>query len=334
LNETLQQFNKSRREEYYKDEFLESHLGRMNKTLREAEEPEYKDFDITYPFIFVFGPPRSGTTLLSQLIAYSFDVGYINNLMARFWLAPLHGIRLSKSVLGETQRISFQSDYAHTSHIADIHEFGYFWRELLNIHTMEDIVHIKERAEMVEWDRVRSVLSTMQHEFRRPMVFKNIYGAYYLQHLRQLLTQVIGVYVTRDRLDAAISNIEARKRYYGDIDTWWSYTPPEYNYLREMDCWHQIAGQVYYLNRFYINEIEETGPQYMVQVEYADLCENPGKIIEKINAVAIKEWGSQIPVVNEPPDHFEFRTYSDREAEKARFEELFNQLDENGKFNE
>jgi len=40
------------------------------------------------PILYIVGVPRSGTTLLSQLVSRYCPVGYINNLIARCWLRP------------------------------------------------------------------------------------------------------------------------------------------------------------------------------------------------------------------------------------------------------
>ena len=42
----------------------------------------------TPPALFICGPPRSGTTIFAQAITYVADVGYINNLIARFATNP------------------------------------------------------------------------------------------------------------------------------------------------------------------------------------------------------------------------------------------------------
>ncbi|MCB0031474.1 MAG: sulfotransferase, partial [Anaerolineales bacterium] len=44
--------------------------------------------------LFVVGAPRSGTTLLYQLLATRFAVSYFNNFTARFTAAPLLGQKL------------------------------------------------------------------------------------------------------------------------------------------------------------------------------------------------------------------------------------------------
>ena len=40
------------------------------------------------PIIFVMGLPRSGTTPLVQLLVQKFKLGYVTNLVARFWESP------------------------------------------------------------------------------------------------------------------------------------------------------------------------------------------------------------------------------------------------------
>jgi len=101
--------NKNRNGQYKKDHEVEKFLKDINLNLQNAETYEENLNDL--PNIFIFGLPRSGTTLAYQLIANSLDVGYINNLMARFWLAPLSGIVLSLSIIGDKRDNSFISDY-------------------------------------------------------------------------------------------------------------------------------------------------------------------------------------------------------------------------------
>ena len=76
---------------------------------------------------------------------------------------------------------------------------------------------------------MRSVLARIQQEFDKPMVFKNIFGSYHLSKLKEILESVVYVYIERDPLDSAISILQARQKYYSDLNTWWSYSPIEYD---------------------------------------------------------------------------------------------------------
>ncbi len=328
MEPTLKQFNIKRTKAYSKDEQAENFLLEMNRLLMKREQSLYKDYAIEHPFLFVFGPPRSGTTLLTQLIAASLDVGYINNLMARFWLAPVHGIRLSRHVLGTDREITFQSHYARTAAITDIHEFGYFWRYWLKKESTRGVTHASEMETEIDWQGLRNTLANMQHEFKKAMVFKNIFGSYHLQKMREVLGKVIYIYIERDPLDTAISILDARKKYYTDLNTWWSYMPVEYDLLRDRNYWEQIAGQVYFLRRYYRKQLNEEAAEISVRVHYEEVCRQPAEVLEHIRKLSHQHYGLQIAVTTPPPQQFPFRTYDDREEEKAKFQQLLEKFAE------
>lgn len=178
--DNLNDLNKYRRNEYYKCPENEAYLKRINVILRNEEIKDYKDIPVRYPYLFVFGLPRSGTTLMAQILIQSLDLSYINNFMARFWMAPLTGIKLSRIILGNIKQTDLTSSYGSTNNIYDLHEFGYFWRYWLNIRSIQKIIRIKEREEQIDWAGLRTVLANMQQEFGKAVCMKNIFGAYHL----------------------------------------------------------------------------------------------------------------------------------------------------------
>ncbi len=110
----------------------------LNKTLAAARLPGISGISGSVsdiPLIYVVSLPRSGGTLMGQLLCAQLDVGYISNLAARFWLRPSVGIALSSAVLGDDyrNRISFRSKSGRTPAVEDPNEFGYFWTHWLNL---------------------------------------------------------------------------------------------------------------------------------------------------------------------------------------------------------
>src|SRR5688572_30011389 len=84
-----------------KDAAHERFLLQLNESIALMPLDEaVADSSSQLPVVYIVGAPRSGTTLVSQLLAKYLDVGYINNLIARFWMRPLAGIRLSEICLG------------------------------------------------------------------------------------------------------------------------------------------------------------------------------------------------------------------------------------------
>jgi hypothetical protein len=311
-----------RRGRYAKDAAGESFLEELNEYLRPREVELYGDHEIEHPFVFVVGLPRSATTLLSQVLAYCLDAAYVDNVAARFWLAPVHGIRLSRLLAGGAAGVTFESDYARTRSPHDIHEFGYFWRHWLKKETFDDVVHAREREDEIDWAGLRRTLANVQHEFGKPFVAKNMLGAYHLPRLRQVLGPVLYVYIERDRLDVCVSILDARRKYYDDPRTWWSYVPVEYPLLKDRDEWEQVAGQVHYLARFYERAFGEVGEDCLVRVTYERLCRDPAAVLAAVQERAAETYGYGIGARQPPPAEFPFRIHGDRAADKERFSQL------------
>jgi len=321
MTDKLLDLYKSRTGKYSKPREEEDFLNDLNQILLKEEKGWYKDYNIEHPFIFIFGLPRSGTTLLSQFVAHSFDTGFVNNLMARFYLAPLHGIRLSKQVLGNRKQTIFSSDYARTDNLSDIHEFGYFWRYWLKKEHFSGVTKAKEIEKQIEWQDLKKVLSSIQHEFGKPLVFKNIFGSYHISKLISLLNKTLFIYIERDELDVAVSILGARKKYYDDLNTWWSYMPPEYDKIKDLDYWDQISGQIFYLKKYYYSEIEKNS-DHIISISYKELCESPSSIVKKIQDFFLNKFNYNIKLSDKIVKNFPFRTYNNSEEEKLRFKDL------------
>ena len=309
-----------RRGSYAKDPSGERFLEELNEYLAPRELELYEEREIEHAFVFVLGLPRSGTTLLSQLLAYCLDAGYVNNFAARFWRAPVHGIRLARLIAAGAEPPSFESDYARTKSLLDIHEWGYFWRHWLEKHSFDDVVQAREREDELDWAGLRLALANVQHEFGKPFVAKNMLGAYHLPRLRRELGPVLYVLIERDELDAAVSILDARRKYYDDPRAWWSYIPPEYPRLKDLDEWEQVAGQVHYLARFYQRALAEVGDDAVVRVTYERLAKEPRTVLAEVAGRA----GASIR--QEPPSAFPFRVHADRAGEKDRFGRLLDRL--------
>ena len=315
---------------YAKDLDEERFLGELNDYLEPRERELYEDVPVEHPFVFVIGAPRSGTTLLSQLLAYCLDVGYVTNVAARFWRAPVHGLRLSRIIAGEPREVPFASDYARTPSPLGIHEFGYFWSGWLHKKSFADIVEAKAREDEIDWDGLRLTLTNMQAEFGRAFVAKNILGSHHAVRLQEILGKVLFVLIERDPLDAAVSILDARVRYYGDPNRWWSYVPPDYPRLENLDWPAQIAGQVHYLGRFYDRVLAEVGEKSALRVRYADLCASPAGVLAGVVEQLAAAYGSRPALRGQPPESFSFRAYTHRDGDKETFARAFEELRRDG----
>jgi hypothetical protein len=328
VSETFDEVARSRSAAYAKDAGDEGFLRALNAQLAPLEQELYVDCEIERPFVFVVGLPRSGTTLLSQVLAYGLDAGYVSNFTARFWLAPVLGLRLERIVLGSDRPAAFESDYARTADPREIHEFGYFWRHWLRKERFADVVASRELERAIDWAGLRRTLANVQRELGKPYVGKNMLGAYHMGTLGEVLEQVVWVLVERDALDAAVSILDARRKHYDDPRSWWSYVPLEYDQLAGLDEWEQIAGQVHYLSRMYDEELAALGDAG-IRVRYEDLCADPAAVLGEVSTRCARLYGDEIPIVARPAP-FPVRLHDDRESDKERFAGLLAALADGG----
>jgi len=265
-------------ERFRKNPETEAFLAKLNKILEPYQEEDYiVDLPERYPTVHVIGAPRSGTTLLTQLLAAHTDIGYINNLIAAFWRAPIYGIRLSAQVAPRTLGSSYQSEFGRTKGIHEPHEFGYFWSELLQYQEMRE-----QRDKLIDWERVRLVLTNMTYAFETPIVFKSFLLAWHIGEMQMTLPKTCWIHIRRDPLQNAISLLHLRRNLLGSIEKWASLKPKKFEMLKQKPYWEQVIGQVYFLERSYLEKLRAVPREQVLSVTYEQLCLSPDSVIKQI----------------------------------------------------
>jgi LPS sulfotransferase NodH len=258
------------------------------------------------PLIYIVGAPRSGSTLLSQLLSRCLDVGYVNNLIARFWARPSIGIRLSQSLLGERGRetVTFESTHGTTADVAGPHEFGYFWRHWLQLDT-QSTHHLDEAARrLVDASGLRHALEDeLLSAFGRPVVFKNLICGLQAALLTEIHPRSLFVHISRDRAATCASILSARLERFGSYDAWWSLKPSTAAEIQQLSspC-AQVSRQVQDIESELSVELARPGVNSL-SIDYASLCANPGAVVETI-ASAAGRMGTAIAVLPGAPQRF------------------------------
>jgi hypothetical protein len=236
------------------------------------------------PVIFIAGLPRSGTTPLAQMLIQRFRLGYVSNLVARFWNAPELGIAVVKEISADPGHGSsgLQSDYGFTSGYEGHHEFGYFWRRWFNF---DEIHYLDEDAQSkVDVKELSRTLSAMESLWQRPLIFKNP-AALPLQtaFLAKILPTSLFVYIKREQIPVAVSLYNGREKYMGDVTQWFSVKPREYAFLKEKNIPEQIAGQIYYTQKEMEKQLEHVPDHRKICLPFSDICADPDDELNKIS---------------------------------------------------
>jgi LPS sulfotransferase NodH len=284
----------------------EAFLEALNRALAEADLPAAPPGGGNAGdrlLVYVVGLPRSGTTLMSQLVARHLDVGYITNLAARFWRRPGVGVRLSRMVLGPAARESIElvSHQARTPGAAGPNEFGYFWRHWLRLD--EAPSHALDTAHLARLDAAglrRAIREEIIAAFGSAVMLKNVICGLQAEFLTRLHPASLFVHITRP-LDAVVRSIlAARRQRFGRYDAWWSVKPagfpwpglgrdPVADVLRQ--CRGARDGMAGALGADGVRTLE---------LRYEELCRDPAGALQRLVAVAA-ELGKRVSILSPPP---------------------------------
>ncbi len=242
LTRFIEKENRLRTSEYMKNIEDERFLSELNDLLSGYDYWIRNPDSNQIPNVYVYGLPRSGTTLVCQAVVNSLDCVWPTNLMARFWEAPVVGIKLSRMLGLYDADVSYKSAFGVTKGVQEPHEFGYFWMKWMNYPdvTIRDEFH----AETIDWRGMEEILRAMRNEAHKPVVFKNILYALHLEKFAQMDSKSLFIYCKRDLADVAVSIYNTRKKRYGDAKHWWSYKTPDFCQIVKKSPVEQIIHQV------------------------------------------------------------------------------------------
>lgn len=278
---------------YEKDHHFEDVLADFNDALRPVELKYISQFDQPrYPVLLIGGTQRSGTTLLMQLLIACFDVGYVSNLMARFWKVPYIGALLAQELRRKrrSRPPDFTSKLGTTYGYEGPHEFGYFWRYWFPYNE----THQASQEDLASRDFAlfRRELAAMESVFDAPLAFKNpIVFSLNIAALAEILPTALFLICRRDPLYVAQSTLLSRLEFHGRKDAWFSVKPREYVWLKERTYPEQLAGQAFYTEQRIKRSLADISPDRHLTINYQDLCADPQRELARIEALVSRAGG-------------------------------------------
>ena len=263
---------------FAKDPAQEDFLERLNLLLAPHAQAEDTETEERFPTLHVVGAPRSGTSLLYQVLASGLDIAYVSNLVAAFWLAPSYGLQLAQKLGVDRLHSNFSSSFGRTDGVSEPHEFGYFWNHHLGYPDMAE--RGPEHDAAIDWERLRRVLVTMGHRAGRPVAFKPMLLIWHLETMLRHMPGTCYVWIRREPRDTALSLLKMRQSLYGTLDRWASLKPAAD--LSAEPPWRQVAAQVVLLERHLEDVHARVGDRHMLAIRYERLCADPVGVLTDV----------------------------------------------------
>lgn len=273
----------------------------INNAMHRMEtRPIHGKGEFTYPPIFIIGPPRSGSTLLFQVMVNSFNFNYTTNADAKWY----GGISLRKRffpVQKNEEKTNFDSNHGQTTGRYAPHECGEYWYQYFRRKPQYVSSDEVENEKMV---RLTRSLLRITAAGKAPMLFKNMNCALRLGPLHQACPDALYIVTHRDLLWNGHSLLKVRKKVHGNYNSWWSMEPEEIEDLKILPPEEQVTEQIRAINKEIDEQKRHIGANRFIDIHYEDLCEDPKKVMSNMNDF-FKQHGIQMfSSLDNIPDSF------------------------------
>ncbi len=230
-----------------------------------------------HPLLLVVGPPRSGTTLMYQVLAHALPVTYFDNLSALFPRSPLAARTLFERFCAAPP-LAFENFYGNTARLRAPNDAFFIWDRWLGGDRYAAPVELSGAAR----EDMRRLFDAWTTAFDRPLLNKNIRNVACVELLADVFPEARFVIVRRDPLRIAQSLIQARRFVQGDRAFGWGLwsrdEPDASDPLGYVDA---VCDQVALIDERLDAAATRLGRRVRV-VRYEDLCADPIGVVTAI----------------------------------------------------
>lgn len=296
--------NKKRLSAHQKNSELEFILKTLESTV--VDPARTQNFDSDHPKIFIVGCARSGSTLLTQLLTSYTDWCYPTNLMSRFYYAPYTGVLIQKMFYDLDERgelygkqstdfNDINSILGKTIGALSPNEFWYFWRRFFKFDDIQKMSN--DELENVDTSYFLNSLHSIQHAFKKPMFMKAMILNWHIDFLHKIVPNSYFIYIKRDTIFNAQSLLVARQKFFGNLDEWYSFKPPEFTQIAKKQPVQQVIEQVNVTNAAIENQLQRIDASKHISITYEELCADPVNAFSNIYTMLGYEFKENIPII-------------------------------------
>lgn len=289
------------------------------------------DYQMRYPPVFIIGAPRSGTTLLQQVITYALSTSYLTNLAMRLrvkgisrppvvlaaWLAKRLG-------LIERRVNPFNSNYGHTHGWGNPGDSVMFWQ-----HWFSDGYYTG--AGELSSERQRSLyqaVAGVEKIFGHPFVDKTTDNSVRIRALVEVFPDALFIQTIRSPLAVAqsiyIGRIDEIEK--GFPSSYTTFTKPkEFDAIRHKNLAEQACSLCFYIEQNIAEDKAVIPDDRFMTINYKSLCLNPQRELDRIFDF-LNSHRSSVTQIRPLPETFPYSHV--RQLDLPTYETLINHLEQ------
>ena len=277
------------------------------------------DYLKSSPPVFIIGPPRSGTTVLYQLLCKYFNFGYTNNFVADWYNIPITATRLYNIFSSQNSSIELTSNFGKSSNLSGPNEFGKFWYRWFSItHELIDNHSLSE-------NKLRLEIAGLTKIYQKPMLFKNVINSMRINALSEIFDNSIFIVLNRDNLDIAQSILNARIALYNNKNHSWSVITSALQTDPDIPYYKQIVGQIKGVTSNINLARKNIGDNKFIFVDYKELCNDTTQVLKSVHS-QLNTKGIRVDTNNNYPNKLNYST--GKKVSDADYNHLKDELEE------
>lgn len=230
--------------------------------------------------IIILAAPRTGSTALYQLAVKSTLFPFISNFTN--YLNPylsFFGIFLQKFF---SKNFSFDSSFGKTVNFYEPSEGSKlmtFWFGGLHPSQIKSIKFISflRKLHFILFINFTNII------YRKPLIIKNAWNCFRVKEINKVMPKAKFIWLKRNILDSALSDLNARYTTKKDINLWNSATPSNIQSLKKREPFIQVIENQHEFNKAISNSLKELGRDQWIEVSYNKLTNGDLKTIDKIS---------------------------------------------------
>ncbi|QFR48887.1 sulfotransferase [Sulfurimonas lithotrophica] len=266
---------------------------------------KYSVLPLKHEPVFIVGAPRTGSTILYQVLTNELDSIYINNLTCKFFRNSFFGMWLSSKFYRYKAHNTFNSKYGDTNGLNSPSECGQFWYRWLP----KDIYFLKASDIKDEIrNEIRDEVTAIINYHDKPLIIKNLGMGQRLDLLKDVFPNAKIIYIDRNPILTAQSILKARLKQDYPENKIWSIKPKNYLILESYSLHSQIIGQIYYLQKQILEDLGKFSNTF--QLNYSDLN-------DKIKLISCKKF-----ITSKNRDNYEDSVINNKEKLTLNLNEI------------
>jgi hypothetical protein len=226
--------------------------------------------------VFILGAPRTGSTALYQAMAIACRLPYISNAANDETPDhPIVGILRSHGQWSD-EGVRLQSRHGKTSGEHAPSEGSAILRRWCGGGHPSELVSsgvLESRR-----DHMAATLRAVEGATGRPLLIKNAWNCFRLASLAQTFPKAGFIWIRRDIVAAAASDLAARYASKSDPNVWNSASPRNLSELQLRPYWEQVVENQFEFSRA-IKEAARFAAGRFLEIWYEDFCAKPNEIL-------------------------------------------------------